>query len=143
VRLLTQAERESFFAPVPTMKATCTEFKPTIFKSFQPSAPVFWMPSPSADQAYHSADNVASFEPAYKQKEKTEICKFWLNGEDCKFGTECAFAHGNDELVKKTHVASKFRMTLCKSYMTGNHYCQYGVRCQFCHVTRDFSDFDV
>lgn len=81
------------------------------------------------------------YEPAYKQKEKTEICKFWLNGEECKFGDDCAFAHGETELMKKTHVASKFRMTLCKSYMTGQGHCQYGVRCQFCHLTRDFSDF--
>jgi hypothetical protein len=84
---------------------------------------------------------LAVYEPAYKQKEKTEICKFWLNGQDCKFGSECAFAHGEHELMKKTHVASKFRMTLCKSYMTGEGFCQYGVRCQFSHTSRDFSDF--
>lgn len=44
--------------------------------------------------------------------------------------------------MKKTHVASKFRMTLCKSYMTSDGFCQYGVRCQFCHLSRDFSDFN-
>lgn len=33
-------------------------------------------------------------------------------------------------------------MTLCKSYMTTQGFCQYGVRCQFCHLSRDFSDFD-
>lgn len=125
------------------MKTTFTEFKPTAV-AFQPtSAPAtFWMPTINMEQAYNSADNMQTYEPAYKIKEKTEICKFWLNGEDCKFGNECAFAHGENELVKKTHVASKFRMTLCKSYMTGGEgFCQYGVRCQFCHLSRDFSDF--
>lgn len=79
-------------------------------------------------------------EPSYKQKERTEICKFWLNGQECKFGEECAFAHGSEQLLKKTHVASKFRMTLCKSYLHGN--CQYGSRCQFSHPSVDFSDFE-
>lgn len=26
--------------------------------------------------------------------------------------------------------------------MNGDHHCVYGTRCQFCHVSRDFSDFD-
>ena len=44
-RRLTQAERESFFAPKPVMKTTFAEFKPTS-KVFQPSAaPAFWMPT--------------------------------------------------------------------------------------------------
>jgi len=75
-------------------------------------------------------------------KEKTELCKFWLYDNHCKFGDDCAFAHGHHELVKKTHVASKFRMTLCTSYLKGDAYCIYGSRCQFCHPSRDFSDFD-
>jgi len=33
-------------------------------------------------------------------------------------------------------------MTLCNSYKTGAGYCEYGVRCQFGHISRDFSDFD-
>lgn len=148
-RLLTQAERESFFAPKPVMNATFTEFKPTS-NAFQPTLSMpaaFWMQNSNqqsfaVEPEYLSADNVQVYEPAYKQKEKTEICKFWLNGQDCKFGNECAFAHGEHELMKKTHVASKFRMTLCKSYQTGDGFCQYGARCQFCHLSRDFSDFD-
>ena len=60
-RLLTKEERDSFFAPKPVMKATFTEFKPTI-KAFQPTAmPAFWMPSmPQSvvEPEYLSADNV-------------------------------------------------------------------------------------
>ena len=146
-RRLTDAERASFFAPKPVMKTNIAEFKPSS-KVFQPTAaPAFYMPCSHAhhvsEQEYCSEENMDVFEPAYKQKEKTEICKFWLNGQDCKFGAECAFAHGEHELMKKTHVASKFRMTLCKSYMTGEGFCQYGVRCQFSHTSRDFSDFHV
>jgi hypothetical protein len=141
---LSQAERESFFAPL-TFKATAPEFKPTFaefkptFNEFNPTVNTF---VPTFETLSNDDEAQGEFEPAYKQKEKTEICKFWLNGESCKFGDECAFAHGEDELVKKTHVASKYRMTLCKSYTTGQGYCQYGVRCQFSHIKTDFSDFD-
>jgi len=112
---------------------------------------------PETIDAIYSAQQKASFDsqedsfddcqesayvPAYKAKEKTELCKFWLYDNFCKFGDECAFAHGHHELVKKTHVASKFRMTLCTSYLNGDSFCIYGNRCQFCHPSRDFTDFD-
>ena len=60
-RLLTKAERDSFFAPKPVMKTTFTEFKPTV-KAFQPTAmPAFWMPSMNqsvVEPECLSADNV-------------------------------------------------------------------------------------
>ena len=78
------------------------------------------------------------FEPSYRQKEKTEICKNWLRGL-CKYGALCAFAHGQCEMQKKTHVAAKYKASLCNSYHTQPYFCQYGSRCQFAHLTRDFS----
>ena len=109
-RLLTKAERDSFFAPVPRMQPTFTEFQPTTF--WQPATNFLsFVPSMGDDGIDHS------LEPSYKQKEKTEICKYWLLDNKCKFGNDCAFAHGEHELVKKTHVASKYRQTLCKSFM--------------------------
>lgn len=80
--------------------------------------------------------------PEFKIKEKTELCKFWLNGEDCIFGDRCSFAHGDAERVKKVHVASKYRVTLCRKFLEAPHACMYGRRCQFCHLQADFSDFD-
>jgi hypothetical protein len=35
--------------------------------------------------------------PTYKRKEKTEICKNWLQGV-CRYGAQCAFAHGREEV---------------------------------------------
>ncbi len=29
---------------------------------------------------------------------KRQICKYYKNGEDCKFGDNCSFAHGEKEL---------------------------------------------
>lgn len=78
------------------------------------------------------------YEPSYKKKEKTELCKNWEKGE-CKFGEQCAFAHGTEDLHKKTHVASRYKVTLCKTYHAPPYVCQYGYRCQFAHLARDFS----
>lgn len=80
-------------------------------------------------------------EPSFRRKEKTEICKNWLQGL-CRFGAQCAFAHGQSEVQKKTHVAAKYKASLCNSYHKAPFYCQYGARCQFAHLTRDFGDQD-
>jgi hypothetical protein len=76
-----------------------------------------FVPTSSNYEIKETAENSAApFEPEYKKKEKTEMCKTWARGLNCPFGDKCAFAHGEEQLVKKTHVAKQFRMTLCKSY---------------------------
>ena len=52
------------------------------------------------------SNNINSFQPEYKKKEKTEMCRFWARSDPCPFKDDCAFAHGEDELQKKTHVAA-------------------------------------
>ena len=37
----------------------------------------------------------------FKTKWKTEICHYWEMYGECKFGDNCAFAHGDSELKKK------------------------------------------
>jgi len=71
----------------------------------------------------------------YRLKYKTELCKQWEMTKACKFGTECAFAHGHDELRKKVGMPSKYRTIKCKSFHN-NGYCVYGSRCQFQHDPR-------
>ena len=104
------------------MNANVQAFNPNV-ASFNPACEEFHAPC----------------EPSYKQKEKTELCKFFKQGERCPFGDKCAYAHGEHELVKKTHVASKYKMTVCKSHQQGH--CAYGHRCQFAHLDYDFSAF--
>jgi len=46
------------------------------------------------------AKNV-KLENGWKKKVKTELCRFWLNGQDCENSQKdqgCGFAHGQDEL---------------------------------------------
>lgn len=51
---------------------------------------------------FEQADSseLASQLTSFRLKEKTEICKNWLN-EGCRFGDRCAFAHGYDEILLK------------------------------------------
>ena len=34
-------------------------------------------------------------------KKKTELCRSFLNGRECKFGLKCSFAHGEHERQAK------------------------------------------
>jgi len=52
--------------------------------------------------------------------------------KSCKFGPECTFAHGDFELLRKSHIPSNYRTKECKNFYT-NLYCAYGNRCQFYH----------
>lgn len=44
----------------------------------------------------------------FQQKFKTEICLNWELSK-CKFGSECTFAHGDHELLVKSHIHSNYR----------------------------------
>jgi hypothetical protein len=68
----------------------------------------------------------------YVHKFRTEMCKnFELHGK-CKFGDECSFAHGKQQMMLKKDVSALYKTKDCKKY-TANGYCPYGQRCQFIH----------
>lgn len=60
------------------------------------------------------------------------MCRNWEMNKSCKFGSECTFAHGEHELLIKSHIPSNYRTKECKNFYT-NFYCPYGNRCQFYH----------
>eukprot|EP00347_Sterkiella_histriomuscorum_P011792 403371081 len=97
---------------------------------------------PSGIQTSTTSTNVdtqSNTGSSFKTKYKTEICRNWELHGTCKFGDTCAFAHGDFELQKKSHVPSKYKTKLCKQYHE-NLYCPYGQRCQFAHSQRSFQD---
>ena len=68
----------------------------------------------------------------YVHKFRTEMCKnFELTGK-CKYGDECSFAHGKQQMMLKKDVSALYKTKDCKKYTT-NGYCPYGSRCQFIH----------
>mmetsp|Transcript_3855 Transcript_3855/g.4708 ORF Transcript_3855/g.4708 Transcript_3855/m.4708 type:complete len:122 (-) Transcript_3855:171-536(-) len=66
-------------------------------------------------------------------KIKTELCKNWEVFGHCNFGTECAFAHGEQELIVKNHLSKNYKTKRCKQFHEEG-YCAYGNRCQFLHL---------
>jgi hypothetical protein len=41
-------------------------------------------------------------------KYKTEICKYFQAG-NCRYGKDCAFAHGKDEMKQKQNIPANYR----------------------------------
>ena len=67
----------------------------------------------------------------FKAKWKTEICRYWEMYGQCKFGDNCAFAHGDSEL-KQRKMTFNYKTKPCKQFFELG-YCSYGSRCQFSH----------
>ena len=67
----------------------------------------------------------------YRTKWKTEICHYWEMYGQCKYGENCAFAHGESEL-KERKLTFNYKTKLCKQFFESG-YCPYGSRCQFSH----------
>ena len=67
----------------------------------------------------------------FKTKWKTEICRYWEMYGECKYGDNCAFAHGDSELKQKK-LTFNYKTKPCKQYFESG-YCSYGPRCQFSH----------
>ena len=71
----------------------------------------------------------------FKTKWKTEICHYWEMYGECKYGNNCAFAHGDSEL-KQRKMTFNYKTKPCKQFFELG-YCSYGSRCQFCHKKED------
>ena len=72
----------------------------------------------------------------FKTKWKTELCHNWEMYGECKYGNNCAFAHGDSEL-KKRKMSFNYKTKPCKQFFELG-YCSYGIRCQFSHKKDDF-----
>ena len=97
--------------------------------------------------AMHSLMRTKSFRSSkpcsqntWKKKVKTELCKFWLQGQACenlKKDQGCGFAHGQDELQKKKGLSRQYLTSVCKNFLEHPSKCTYGQRCIFQHPTYD------
>ena len=52
----------------------------------------------------------------------------------CPYEIRCKFAHGLVDLRKNNEYNSKYKTKECGSFKN-HHYCVYGDRCNFIHVT--------
>ena len=65
-------------------------------------------------------------------KYKTELCKNYEIKGYCKYGENCAYAHGKENLRLKVTNTTAYRTKKCVQFFK-NGYCPYGSRCQFAH----------
>ena len=68
----------------------------------------------------------------FKIKYKTELCKFFEIDGHCKYGDNCAYAHGVENLRSKVTNSTAYRTRKCIQFFEYG-YCPYGSRCQFKH----------
>ena len=68
----------------------------------------------------------------FKKKYKTELCKYFEIRGYCKYGDNCAYAHGKENLRLKVTNTSAYRTKKCTQFFEKG-YCPYGNRCQFAH----------
>ncbi|CAD8087318.1 unnamed protein product [Paramecium sonneborni] len=81
---------------------------------------------------FDTIDEKKSYIEEYTKKKKTELCKNFQLTKFCKFGDECSFAHGYQELQAKTHLHQKYKTKRCNRYFNEG-FCPYGIRCQYLH----------
>ncbi|KAA0202888.1 hypothetical protein HAZT_HAZT002364 [Hyalella azteca] len=62
---------------------------------------------------------------------KTELCRSYEEGGECRFGAACTFAHGPEEL-RPVPRHPLYKTEFCRTYHQ-HGYCQYGTRCHFIH----------
>eukprot|EP00344_Euplotes_crassus_P000640 CAMPEP_0196994196 /NCGR_PEP_ID=MMETSP1380-20130617/482_1 /TAXON_ID=5936 /ORGANISM="Euplotes crassus, Strain CT5" /LENGTH=290 /DNA_ID=CAMNT_0042409501 /DNA_START=367 /DNA_END=1239 /DNA_ORIENTATION=+ len=87
-------------------------------------------PSPNSE----AASQMGNTKRPAPNKYKTEICRNWQLEGYCRFGDECTFAHGGDELNRKATMPLNYKTKVCKQFTEEPYYCPYGEKCQFIHV---------
>ena len=86
-------------------------------------------PSPNK---YNSNNYYKGNASDFKIKYKTELCKFFEINGHCKYGDNCAYAHGVENLRSKVTNSTAYRTRKCIQFFEYG-YCPYGSRCQFQH----------
>lgn len=92
----------------------------------------------AADRPFASDDEQLAQEAhlrAYAQshKYKTEMCRNFELGRACRWGAQCCFAHGKEELRSRAHFSHHYKTKICKHYHRLG-LCPYGPRCQYFHL---------
>jgi hypothetical protein len=85
--------------------------------------------------------------PGSSSKYKTAFCRYWQQGNSCKRGTDCTFAHSPSELrlladtpaegpsAEWTDAPRKYKTQFCRYWQTGS--CTWGSDCTFAHSPKE------
>jgi hypothetical protein len=66
---------------------------------------------------------------------KTQLCDTFKEFGECKYGSNCQYAHGESELREKPVMQqpSAYKTVRCKNYWSKDSICPYGSKCRFVH----------
>ncbi|KAA0150641.1 hypothetical protein FNF29_05216 [Cafeteria roenbergensis] len=77
------------------------------------------------------------------ERYKSKICLFWLQPEGCRYGSDCWFAHGPDEIRTTANSNTpgnspatnlRYKVRICRHWSeSGGDWCPHGVRCTYAH----------
>ena len=107
------------------------EYQGLLHKIMYPDLPknnIFYFKEKTPQEEYNN----------YQSKWKTEICRYWEMYGNCKYGENCAFAHGESELNQRK-LTFNYKTKPCKQFFELG-YCSYGSRCQFSHKNMDIKN---
>ncbi|KRX39309.1 Zinc finger protein 36, C3H1 type-like 1 [Trichinella murrelli] len=68
---------------------------------------------------------------------KTRMCRYFVNGPGCRFGSSCFFAHNLVELRPSMYRNFLYKTEPCRNLRTWGH-CKYGPRCLYLHGDEQF-----
>eukprot|EP00494_Astrolonche_serrata_P028655 UN28922 len=70
-------------------------------------------------EMFRVPDKPKKTRPTSKERQeelfKTELCNAWINGQKCRFGKKCIFAHGTHEIRQPKRKIDRMRSTRFKS----------------------------
>lgn len=81
---------------------------------------------------YKNKEEIKTYSFGLNKKYKTELCKYFEIKGYCKYGENCIYAHGEENLRLKVTNTKAYRTKKCDKFYE-NGYCPYGNRCQFAH----------
>ena len=84
------------------------------------------------DNSCSTLDSSPRNQPIRLNKEKSQLCKKFMEFGYCPYGKRCKFAHGSHELRKNQQPNSKYKTKVCGVFLHEGH-CMYGERCNFIH----------
>jgi hypothetical protein len=70
--------------------------------------------------------------PLGSHKEKSQLCKKFVEQGYCPYEKRCKFAHGLQELKKNHQANCKYKTKVCGGFLQEG-FCPYGNRCNFIH----------
>jgi hypothetical protein len=89
----------------------------------------------TSEQSMTLAEDVHGESNSSDGKYKTEMCKNWIENNNCRYGKKFQFAHGYEELAAHSCEAERKRTKNCRTFYK-TKVCNYGSRCMFRHEHR-------